>query len=74
LGHSILATGVDACGVPPIAAGWPGEDPGQQGRGTEIAELVFPDRNLSYNPLVYTSRTESIYKKYLKSKAKKKDD
>ena len=48
--------------------------PASGGRGTEIAELVFPDRILSYNPLVYTSRTESIYKTYLKSKAKKKDD
>jgi hypothetical protein len=50
------------------------EDPGQQGRGTDIAELVFPDKILSYNPLVYTLRMESAYKTYLKSKAKKKDD
>ncbi len=56
---------------------WPDglvEDPGQRGRGMEIAELVFPDKILSYDPLVYTSRMESAYKTYLKSKAKKKDD
>ncbi len=56
---------------------WPDglvKDPDRQGRGTGIAELVFPDRILSYNPLVYTSQTESVYKTYLKSKAKKKDD
>jgi hypothetical protein len=38
---------------------WPDglvEDPSQRGRGTEIAELVFPDKFLSYNPLVYTLR------------------
>ncbi len=50
------------------------EDPGQRGRGMEIAELVFPNKILSYDPLVYTSQTESAYKTYLKSKAKKKDD
>ncbi len=50
------------------------EDPSQQGRGTEITELVFPDKILSYNPLVYTSWTESTYEMYLKSKVKKKDD
>ena len=50
------------------------EDPGQRGRGMEITELVFPNKILSYDPLVYTSRTESAYQTYLKSKAKKKDD
>jgi hypothetical protein len=50
------------------------EDPVQWGRGTEIVELVFPDKILSYDPLVYTSRTESAYETYLKSKEKKKDD
>jgi hypothetical protein len=50
------------------------EDPSQWGRGTEIAELVFPDKFLSFNPLVYTSQTESVYETYLKSKEKKKDD
>ncbi len=50
------------------------EDPGQRERGTEIVELVFPKEILSYNPLVYTLRTESAYETYLKSKAKKKDD
>jgi hypothetical protein len=50
------------------------KDPGQRGRGTEIAELVFPNKILIYDPLVYTSWTESAYETYLKSKAKKKDD
>jgi hypothetical protein len=50
------------------------EDPSQQGRGTEIVELVFPDKILSFNPLVYTLQTESVYETYLKSKEKKKDD
>jgi hypothetical protein len=50
------------------------EDPSQRGRGTEIAELMFPEEIKSYDPLVYTSRTESAYETYLKSKVKKKDD
>ena len=44
------------------------EDPGQRGRGEEVAELVFPDEILGYDPLVYTSRTESAYEAYLRSK------
>jgi hypothetical protein len=70
--------------MPPVCPGmWWGfahtynalvEDPCQQGRGTEIMELVFPNKILSCNPLVYTSWTESAYKMYLKSKVKKRDD
>jgi predicted acylesterase/phospholipase RssA len=48
------------------------EDPNQRGKGMEVAALVFPDEILNYDPLVYTSRTESAYETYLKSK--KKDD
>jgi predicted acylesterase/phospholipase RssA len=44
------------------------EDPKQRGKGMEIAKIVFPDDILSYDPLVFTSRTESAYEAYLRSK------
>jgi len=42
------------------------EDPVQRGKGMEIAREVFPDSILNYDPLEYTSKTESAYDKYLK--------
>ncbi|KAL3809075.1 hypothetical protein ACHAXA_007860, partial [Cyclostephanos tholiformis] len=44
------------------------EEPEKRGKGMEIAKLVFPDEILNYDPLVFTSRTESAYEAYLKSK------
>ena len=44
------------------------EDPNERGRGKEIAKLVFPDDILNYNPLIFTSKTESAYDAYLKVK------
>lgn len=42
------------------------EDPNERGRGAEIAKMVFPDDILRYDPLVFTSKTESAYEVYLK--------
>lgn len=41
------------------------EDPEERGKGMELAREVFPDDILNYDPLVYTSRTESAYDAYL---------
>lgn len=41
------------------------EDPEQRGKGMEIAKQVFPDGILNYDPLQYTSKTESAYDAYL---------
>lgn len=46
------------------------EDPEQRGKGMEIAREVFPDDILNYDPLVYTSKTDSAYDTYLKSQQK----
>ncbi|KAL7540727.1 hypothetical protein ACHAXR_010333 [Thalassiosira sp. AJA248-18] len=42
------------------------EDPDQRGKGAEIAKEIFPDDILNYDPLDYTSKTESAYDAYLK--------
>ena len=42
------------------------EDPEQRGKGVEMAKKLFPDDILNYDPLVYTSTTESAYEAYLK--------
>eukprot|EP00579_Thalassiosira_antarctica_P004393 CAMPEP_0201876952 /NCGR_PEP_ID=MMETSP0902-20130614/8480_1 /ASSEMBLY_ACC=CAM_ASM_000551 /TAXON_ID=420261 /ORGANISM="Thalassiosira antarctica, Strain CCMP982" /LENGTH=590 /DNA_ID=CAMNT_0048404297 /DNA_START=112 /DNA_END=1884 /DNA_ORIENTATION=+ len=42
------------------------EDPEQRGKGVEMAKELFPDDILKYDPLVYTSTTESAYEAYLK--------
>ncbi|EED94788.1 predicted protein [Thalassiosira pseudonana CCMP1335] len=44
------------------------EDVDQRGKGVEVAKQVFPDDILNYDPLVYTSTTESAYEAYLKTK------
>ena len=44
------------------------EDPNERGRGVEIAKQVFPDDILDYDPLAFTSTTESAYDAYLKVK------
>jgi len=44
------------------------EDPEQRGKGAEVAKQVFPDDILNYDPLQFTSTTESAYDVYLKSK------
>ena len=44
------------------------EDPNHRGRGMAIAEQVFPDEILNYDPLQFTSTTESAYDAYLKTK------
>ena len=44
------------------------EDPNERGRGIEVAKQVFPDDILEYDPLVFTSQTESAYDAYLKVK------
>ena len=44
------------------------EDPNERGKGMEVAALVFPEDMLNYDPLIYTSQTESAYENYLKSK------
>ncbi|KAL9191323.1 hypothetical protein ACHAXT_001029 [Thalassiosira profunda] len=41
------------------------EDPEQRGKGAEVAKIVFPDDILNYDPLQYTSETESAYDAYL---------
>ena len=40
------------------------EDPNERGRGIEIAKEVFPDDILQYDPLIFTSKTESAYEVY----------
>jgi predicted acylesterase/phospholipase RssA len=42
------------------------EDPNERGRGAELARKVFPDDILLYDPLIFTSKTESAYEVYLK--------
>lgn len=42
------------------------EDPNERGRGAELARKVFPDDILLYDPLIFTSKTESAYDVYLK--------
>mmetsp|Transcript_5300 Transcript_5300/g.12026 ORF Transcript_5300/g.12026 Transcript_5300/m.12026 type:complete len:618 (-) Transcript_5300:175-2028(-) len=42
------------------------EDPDQRGKGMEIAKEVFPDDILNYDPVIFTSKTESAYEAYLK--------
>lgn len=42
------------------------EDPSERGRGADVAIRVFPDEILDYDPLVFTSKTESAYYAYLK--------
>lgn len=42
------------------------EDPDQRGKGMEVAKEVFPDDILNYDPVLYTSKTESAYEAYLK--------
>jgi len=44
------------------------EDPEQRGKGAEVAKQVFPDDILNYDPLQFTSTTESSYEVYLKNK------
>jgi len=44
------------------------EDPEQRGKGMEVAMKVFPDDILNYDPDLFTSKTESAYAAYLKSK------
>ena len=44
------------------------EDPNERGRGVEIAKQVFPDGILEYDPIAFTSSTESAYDAYLKVK------
>jgi len=44
------------------------EDPNERGRGVEIAKQVFPDDILEYDPIAFTSTTESAYDAYLKVK------
>lgn len=44
------------------------EDPEQRGKGAEVAKQVFPDDILNYDPLQFTSTTESAYEVYLKNK------
>ncbi len=43
------------------------EDVEMRGRGAEFAKQVFPDDILNYDPLQYTSKTESAYDVYLKT-------
>lgn len=43
------------------------EDPNERGKGMEVAALVFPEDMLNYDPLIYTSQTESAFENYLKS-------
>jgi len=47
------------------------EDVEMRGRGAEVAKQVFPDDILNYDPLQYTSKTESAYDVYLKDKQKR---
>ena len=44
------------------------EDSNERGRGVEIAKQVFPDDILDYDPIAFTSTTESAYDAYLKVK------
>lgn len=43
------------------------EDPEQRGKGAEVAKVVFPNDILNYDPLTYTSKTESAYGRYLEN-------